>query len=306
MEFQDVRLFIEVSKAQSFSRAAARMHMGQPSVSQRIAALEATVGKPLFTRHRHGVRLTEAGQTLLVYAERMMMLTDEAVAAVRATPADRLRVRLAGPSTVNSYLLPPLLCELADADHDVELRDAHSHEVMQHVLDGQTDVGFVIDIPGQPGIRRIPIHRDPIVCVAAPSHPLAAAVCDADPLSLAMVASHRIVFYRFSFEYDSLVHCVKNACNGGWSNFVETTPAESVKAMLRTGHYISFLPKMTVTKEISCGELMVLPIMDLPAYTWNVAMVYRDRKALPRVVTTVVNAMNQQNRTHDGIDIDAT
>lgn len=295
MDLDDVRLFLEVTKAQSISQGAARLHMGQPTMSQRIAALERELGQALFHRHRRGVELTEAGAVLFEYAERLLRLMAEAEEKVRNTPLRTLQIRIAAPASVNSYVLPPYLNSLIDAGHDIEVRDAHSHEVMQAIFDGTVDVGFVIDTPRQPGITRQPIITDAIVCVAAPSHPIHRDTNgQTTKCSLADLVEYSVIFYRFSFDYDGLVARIKSLRKLAKSNvgLVELTPAETVKNLVVRGAYISFLPKTSIRQELEQGSLREIAITDLPTYTWNVAMVYRERKTIQREVEAVRSAIN--------------
>lgn len=292
MELTDLKVFIEVARNQSISRAAAGMHMGQPAVSQRIAQLEREFGHELFTRHRRGVRLTEAGSIWLDYAERVMGLIDEGLVATRQVGGAAVPIRLAGPSSLNGYFLPPLLADLSQAGHSVVLRDAHSHEVMQSVLDGTVDAGFVLGVPAPPGTKSWLVHRDPIVCVAASHHPLVETMVTAK-LYTADLLPHRLVFYPFSYDYKALVRTIETICDRPSHGVVETTPVESVKALLRAGDCVSFVPLMTIHSELSRNEFVVLPIVDLPDYHWEIAITYRDRKILSSATSAVLASVKR-------------
>lgn len=285
MEILDLQFFAEVARAQSFTRAAAQLRVGQPAVSQRMASLEEKLGKILFERHRHGVRLTESGRLFLTYAERILALIDEAEMAISSLPNRRENIRLSGPATINSYLLPPLIGHLDHNGHNVSLRAAHSHEVMQQVLDGTIDVGFVIDTPNQPGIHNESLYRDPIICVGANTHP-----CAGKSLSLLDLQANAIVFYHFSHQYDAFVAYVAGTATSDVKNRLHIAPVESVKEMLRTGKYISFVPKITVRHELQRGEFVQIEVKDLPLYTWNISMIYRERKELNSRVNAVLHA----------------
>ena len=78
-----LRIFVAVARAGSFTRAAAQLHMAQPTVSQQIGALEDAVGAPLIERGPRRLRLTPAGEALLPYATRLALLADEALQATR-------------------------------------------------------------------------------------------------------------------------------------------------------------------------------------------------------------------------------
>src|SRR3954467_12885619 len=72
MDTQALAAFIEVADSRSFSRAGEKLHLSQPAISKRIAALEADLGKAVFDRVGRGISLTDAGRTLLPYARRTL------------------------------------------------------------------------------------------------------------------------------------------------------------------------------------------------------------------------------------------
>ncbi len=83
MTFEQLETFVRVARARSFSRAAVVLDLAQPTLSGRIAQLEGELGAPLFLRRGRAVDLTEAGRTLLPFAERMLALRSEASAETR-------------------------------------------------------------------------------------------------------------------------------------------------------------------------------------------------------------------------------
>src|SRR5438045_9765393 len=85
MELRQLRSFVAVAEELHFRRAAERLHLAQPSVSQQIRRLEAELGVRLFERNRRGASLTAAGETLLGEARDLLGRAEAAVAATRAT-----------------------------------------------------------------------------------------------------------------------------------------------------------------------------------------------------------------------------
>jgi DNA-binding transcriptional LysR family regulator len=290
MELLDLQIFARVARERSISRAAAGLHMAQPTVSQRLQGLEVEIGRELFIRHRRGVTLTPQGEVLVDYASRVLGLLTEGVAAARSTPGAILRINLAAPSSVNGYFVPPLLRVLADDGHDVSVYDAHSSEVMQLVLDGTVHAGFVLGVPAQPGVHQHLLRREPIICVAHADHPLAART----RLRMADLAGHRVARYNFSGESMQLWAALADATAAPLRGVVKVTPVEACRALALTGEFITFVPAMTVAEQLAEGRLVALPVVDLPTYSWNIALAYRERKqptAELRTLLAVVDSL---------------
>src|SRR5579864_801671 len=110
MDLHKLRIFVTIARLGSFTRAAERLYMTQPTVSQQLAMLEQAIGASLIERDTRHLRLTTAGETLLPYAERLLALADEATEATRAAAglADRT-LRLGVGHTLATYLLPEVL-----------------------------------------------------------------------------------------------------------------------------------------------------------------------------------------------------
>ncbi|WP_141723342.1 LysR family transcriptional regulator, partial [Burkholderia sp. A2] len=107
MDIRELRSFIHVARAGSFSRAAAELYIAQPALSRQIAKLEEEIGVSLFTRYGRGVRLTAAGSRLLEHAEMITRMVSETADQVRASAdADREIAALgigAGPYLVRRF-----------------------------------------------------------------------------------------------------------------------------------------------------------------------------------------------------------
>jgi DNA-binding transcriptional LysR family regulator len=287
VELRDLTIFARVAQEGSISRAAARLHMAQPSVSQRLLALEAEVGRPLFARHRRGVALTPAGQALLPYAERALGLIAEGVEAVRA-PGDGPRVVIAAPPSIASHVLPPLLKRLVERGCDIALDSAHSHQAMQQLLDGAIHAGFLLRMPARSGIIQRPVLREQIICVAAPGHPLAGR----RGLTLRDLAQHPVALYAFQHPgYLELREALQAAAPGPLRGMTKVSPVDTALQMAREAGLITFVPRLTAADDLEAGRLVELAVADLPDHAWEVVMVYRDRKVQDPAVEALLEAV---------------
>ncbi|WP_306397027.1 LysR family transcriptional regulator [Telluria beijingensis] len=155
-ELRQLRHFATVAEELHFGRAARRLHMTQPPLSQSIANLEELLGAPLFVRNRRMVGLTAAGAALLPEARRIL---DEAAALPelvrRAASGEAGRLALSFVSTAGLGLLPDVLRRYRTAFPGVRLvlQEATSDVQFEELLSGRIDAGFVI--PLQPGASHV-------------------------------------------------------------------------------------------------------------------------------------------------------
>ena len=147
VELRQLRYFIAVAEEMHFGRAAVRLHMTQPPLSQTIQALEAALGTPLFSRSRRKVELTPAGLALVPEARRIL---SQALAlpdlARRAASGESGRLTLAFVSTADYSVLPPVLHDFRQRypQVQIDLREATSDVQLEELLQGRIDAGLLI------------------------------------------------------------------------------------------------------------------------------------------------------------------
>jgi len=147
LELRQLRYFVTVAEELHFGRAAARLHMTQPPLSQAIAALEELLGAPLFLRNRRTVELTPAGSALLPEAKRMLQEAELLPALVRRAAAGEVgRLSLAFITSADYSVLPPFLRRYSERYPDVHLslREATSDLQVEELLRGRIDAGLLI------------------------------------------------------------------------------------------------------------------------------------------------------------------
>src|SRR5215831_6491934 len=122
MELQQLRYFVAVAHTRHFTRAAASVHVAQPSLSKQIQTLEAELGAPLFNRARGNITLTPAGETLLPIATRIIADADDAHLQVQELVGlNRGRLRLGATPSVSTMIVPAVLRAFHDAHPGIEI-----------------------------------------------------------------------------------------------------------------------------------------------------------------------------------------
>ncbi|NUR57450.1 MAG: LysR family transcriptional regulator [Catenulispora sp.] len=193
MELRQLEYFVAVAEELHFGRAAERLHIGQPAVSQQLRRLERELGAELFDRSPRHVRLTPAGQALLPQARDVLAAVARARSAVRAASGARNGPLRIGTSSGLGERLEQVLDELLRVapDLDVELVTiGPTSERLDRVADGSLDAAFVRGtVPDEGrGLRVVPLWRDELVAAVPARHPIAqaeyAAYADLAPLGL--------------------------------------------------------------------------------------------------------------------------
>ncbi len=197
MELRQLTHFVAVAEERHFTRAAARVHLTQSSLSSSIRSLERELGSDLFVRSTRQVQLTEAGRALLPAARRAVVAAEDArdaVAAVRALVRGHLAI--GAIQTLGQINLPGLIARFHRAHPAVTLRLHHvgAPELVRRTADGEIDLA-IVDSPLGPQRHRVQartIATEPLALAVAADGPLA----HRTRVRLSDLADHEFVEYR--------------------------------------------------------------------------------------------------------------
>lgn len=177
MEIRQLKAFLAIADARTFTAAALRIHYTQAALSMQIKQLEREVGVPLFTRMPRRVVLTEAGERLLARAQHILREHDAALAELaELAGAKHGRLRVGSASgMVSADSLPAILKKLKKAHTHVEVSvtSGTSEELVKKILAGEIDAAF-ISLPVQArNVETELLSQDQLVAIASPRHALA-------------------------------------------------------------------------------------------------------------------------------------
>ena len=177
-DLNELRSFCVAADLGSLGRAAVRLRVSQPSLSKRLASLEAKVGAQLLERSARGVALTPTGRRLYRHARPLLESAEQVAEVMAGIRHAGAVVRLAASHSATEAFVAGLLTGVnAQGQLSVELVTANSQVVRALVADGRADVGVAASRPDQtpnPGVREQELIDDAIVCAVPPSHPWAA------------------------------------------------------------------------------------------------------------------------------------
>lgn len=178
LDIKPLRYFVALAETRNFHRAALRLHMSQPPLSRRIAALEREVGTPLFVRSTRQVSLTPAGDSFYRDAVAILDALQRAQVQARATAEGRTGLLRIGFTMCAAYSVVPRYVRAmrtAWPEVRVELKEVVSDELPEKIMAGEIDLGIMFDNGARPGLARRRVFSEPL-CVALPrSHPRARA-----------------------------------------------------------------------------------------------------------------------------------
>jgi LysR family transcriptional regulator, nitrogen assimilation regulatory protein len=171
MDLRTLRYFVQIAEQRSFTKAAHRLHVAQPSLTRQIHKLEEELAVSLFVRLSRGVALTEAGELLLDHATRLLRDVERTQSALRehgATPSGPVLLGL--PPTLGPVLLPQLITRLRRHYPKVVLEVVPSRNLTlaDWLLTGRVDVALMAQTDPQPELVVSEIAREEMVVVSGP------------------------------------------------------------------------------------------------------------------------------------------
>lgn len=171
MDLVDLHIFKTVADEGGIVKAARKLHRVQSSVTTRIRQLEASVGAQLFVRDRQRLHLSQPGEVLLGYADRLLRLAEEARGAVGGTPP-RGRFRLGALESTTASRLPEVLARFHRGypDVQVELTTGTNDALTAAVAQRRIDAAFVAETPADAALASLPLFAERLVVITPLGH----------------------------------------------------------------------------------------------------------------------------------------
>lgn len=173
MNLKQLEAFVEVAQSGSFSKAARKLFLTQPTISAHIAALEKELDVRLFVRNTKEVALSPDGQKLYTYARQILDLTDRIrMEFGRHAQEEKTCITIAASTIPSQYLLPEILARFNEKYPGEQLRilESDSAQVAEQVAEGAVDIGFTGTVLEKKYCTYIPFYKDQLV-VITPDQP---------------------------------------------------------------------------------------------------------------------------------------
>ena len=298
MELTQMEAFLEAAHWGSFRRAAGALFLSQPSLSERIKRLEEDVAQPLFHRMGRGVRLTEAGRTLLPFVEQALQTLRQGKDALQAMdPSSGEMLHVGSARVVGTYVLPEVVAKFRERHSiDVNMRSGRSTEVLQMVLNQDVHVGVARALT-HPEVETIPLYDEVVVLVTHPQHPFALA----GQASIYDVAKEPLILYDRDSFYFVLIDRVCREAGIVPNVHMMLDSVEATKHMVARGLGISFLPSRSIRREVELGAIAHVPLTEGHKVTLaTVAMVLR-KQPRSTMVRAFLTLLGQELSTNPAV-----
>ena len=289
-----LQVFHTVARLLSFTKAAESLHMTQPAVTFQIRQLEEYFNTRLFDRTHNKISLTEAGEQVYAYAERIIALYNEMDNQVRKLTGDVIGVLVVGASTtLAEYRIPTLLGDFQARFPDVKLRLKVSNTVgvVQMVENNEVDVGVVEAPVSNKNLFVRVCWQDQLMVVCPPDHPLAERehLTPEDLLPYPFIGREEGSGTREVMADYFRDH---GASLGDLSVTMEFGSPEAVKSAVEAGLGLSIISRDTFSKELELGTLRAIPLQ--PPMTRPFSLVYQRQKFRLRAMEEFLEFVEQR------------
>ncbi len=276
-----LRYLEQVARSGSIQRAARELNVAASAIDRQILKLEDSFGVALFERMPRGMRLTDAGSTLLAMVQQWRSEERRTVSEVQLLQGvNQGHVRLVAMDSHVNGLLPDLLLHMAELHPrislDVEI--ASTDEAAVLLVSGKAEVALAYNLEPRRDLHVLWSSELPFGCVIAPDHPLAREAS----ASLQQVAAHPIALQNRSLMIRRFLDA-----RHAWLLLdrpvgIETNSLQLIKLLARTGRYAAFTSELDAAPELLNGSLVFLPVRDVSAEPQTVSVVIDSRRSLPR------------------------
>jgi DNA-binding transcriptional LysR family regulator len=296
VELRQLKTFRTVATLLSFNRAADVLNYAQSTISVQIKALEEELGVRLFDRLGKRIVLTEAGELLSQYAQKMLDIEAETLADVKGRNRSQGSLSIRIPQSIGNRYIPEVLVGFRRQYPGVSL---HFHTCAFHSLEhelqtGVTDLSFLLaESIKSSRLVAEPLRFEPLLMVCNPENPLAGR----NKVSLRDLADQAIFLpksdcgYRMTFEQLLTEHRVTPR------TILEFNSVEMLKRCLSQTQGVTMIPQITVGGEIERGELSVLQWDEYPLET-AILMIWHKEKWLSPALQAFMDTARKVMAVH--------
>jgi DNA-binding transcriptional LysR family regulator len=296
MDFDQLETFLEVARHASFSRAAEKRFRTQPAISSQIRSLEEEVGAKLFDRSGGRVSLTAAGKAFQKYVEetldaRKTMLVN--LSEMESIPRGEIIVGANEGTCL--HILPEVFADFKKQypDVSVNIKRADYGKILESIIDNSVDFG-VVSLPVTDNrLTVVLIHRDELVIIAPPNHPLG----EMKSATMGEVGAFPLVVPKAGHTRDALDQLFyERRMKPNYT--MELDSSELLKRFVAAGVGVGFIPRSNIEEDVRAKVLVAIPIAEAQVRR-DLALVFRKDKALSRAALAFIDIAVKHKSTDE-------
>jgi DNA-binding transcriptional LysR family regulator len=300
MDARQLEAFIAVVEIGSFTRAAARLDLSQPTVTTRIKSLEQRLGTTLLERLPRGVKPTDAGLELIPYARQIVGLTARARQAVASGGQPHGRVEVGSVESLTNHRLLPLVEYLYRRYPDVQIsmHAPRNGDAVSMIRSGELDCAFLVDArQDHDDLETRVLCPEPLVLVAGQHHELLGrcGITADDLRGRTLVRSDGYADYQSRFE-----RAIGLAGANQSPRLLELDSLAAAKLSVANGIGMALMPRVAVARELSDGRLRRIdwspPFVTVTQLVWRRGTMSRAAFALLAAAEQVVHEQEREDR----------
>lgn len=280
MELRQLKTFLVVAQLLNFNRAAEVLNYAQSTVSAQIKALEDDFSVSLFDRLGKRVILTEAGQMLVRYAQKMLDVEKETMASISGWEEARGSISLRIPQSIATFYLPDIIDRFHSkhAGVNFDVSSCALYSLQQELQAGIVDVAFLLaESVDASDLTTELLKIEPLVFVSGPTHPLSRFAS----IGIKQIAASTLLLPKHDCSYKMTLQNMLTAEKVDPNVLMEFNSVETIKNCVKKGIGITLTPKFAVEKEILSGQLIALPWCEGDLETAVIMIRHRDKWMSP-------------------------
>ncbi|MDI7260194.1 MAG: selenium metabolism-associated LysR family transcriptional regulator [Thermodesulfobacteriota bacterium] len=296
MNLNQLWIFYNVAKLKGFSLAAEALFLTQPSISTQVKLLENSYNIKLFERFGKKIELTNHGQVLFSYAEKIFNLTQEADSVIedlKGMKGGNLKIDTS--LTLGAYYLSDILTafNLKFPNIKIQMRVGNTQKVVENVLTFKTDLGFIGQIESHEKLVVLPFIEEELVIIVPPSHEFAGqktiklSRLNGQPFIMRGKGSMTREEVEKIFKKERLSVNVR----------MELESNEAIKRAVEDGLGISIISANVVKREVEAGLLKIVRLSG-EKVTRNFSIIYHKDKYLSNIIQSFLKIATEYSHRY--------
>lgn len=292
MNFNHLRVFWAVAKNLNYSRAAEELYISQSTTSIQVRKLENELGITLLEQLGKKIYLTQAGELLLSYANRIFTLSLEAESSIQELKGIRSgRLVIGASTTPGIYLLPAVIGSFQELypNLSVSLEISNTHEVQEQLLLNQLDLGVIgEEIAMDSQLQFEPLLEDELVPIVSERHLLA----ERPTITLAELLQQRLILRERGSSTREVFEKEVRARGSQSIVAMQLKSVEAIKQAVVANLGVSVVSRLAVGLEVRTGVLRILLLSDMQLVR-QINLAYHKEKKLSPAACAFINYLRQ-------------